>query len=64
VNSAAITNCVSSQRVFIVVSVYFVLDSVRKLLDTPRAVRKQFSDVITYLGFLYVSSCCIYGTIL
>jgi hypothetical protein len=31
---AAITLCVASQRVFIVV-VYFVIDSVRKLLDTP-----------------------------
>jgi len=27
--------CVASQLVFIVVSVYFVMDSVRKLLDTP-----------------------------
>jgi hypothetical protein len=32
---AAITLCVASQRVFIVVSVYFVIDSVRKLLGTP-----------------------------
>jgi hypothetical protein len=32
---ATITLCVASQRVFIVVSVYFVIDSVRKLLDTP-----------------------------
>jgi len=30
---AAITLCVASQRVFIVV--YFARDSVRKLLDTP-----------------------------
>jgi hypothetical protein len=30
---AAITLCVASQRVF--VGVYFVIDSVRKLLDTP-----------------------------
>jgi hypothetical protein len=29
------TLCVASQRVFIVVVVYFVIDSVRKLLDTP-----------------------------
>jgi hypothetical protein len=34
VSFAAITLCVASQRVFIVVSVYFVIDSVRKLLDT------------------------------
>jgi hypothetical protein len=32
---AAITLCVAPQRVFIVVSLYFVIDSVRKLLDTP-----------------------------
>jgi uncharacterized protein HemY len=38
VSSAAITLCVTSQRVFVVVVVvvvYFVTDSVRKLLDTP-----------------------------
>jgi hypothetical protein len=34
VRFAAITLCVASQRVFIVVSVYFVIDSVRMLLDT------------------------------
>jgi len=34
VNFAAITLCVASQRVFIVV-IYFVIDSVRTLLDTP-----------------------------
>jgi hypothetical protein len=31
---AAITLRVASRRVFVVVSVYFVIDSVRKLLDT------------------------------
>jgi hypothetical protein len=36
---AAITLCVASQRVFIVVVVvYFVIDSVRKLMDTPSSV--------------------------
>jgi hypothetical protein len=35
VSFAAITLCVASQRVFIVVSIYFVIDSVRQLLDTP-----------------------------
>jgi hypothetical protein len=35
VNFAAITLCVASQQVFIVVGVYFVIDSVLKLLDTP-----------------------------
>jgi hypothetical protein len=33
VSFAAITLCIASQRVFIVV--YFVIDSVRKLLDIP-----------------------------
>jgi hypothetical protein len=35
VSLAAITLCVASQRVFIFVSVYFVIDSVRKLLVKP-----------------------------
>jgi hypothetical protein len=30
--------CVASQRVFIFVVVYFVIDSVQKLLDTPSYV--------------------------
>jgi hypothetical protein len=43
VSFAAITLLVSSQWVFIVVRVYFVIDSVRKLLDTP-------SYTHTYIG--------------
>jgi hypothetical protein len=35
VSFAAVTLCVASQRVFIVVPVYFVISSVPKLLDTP-----------------------------
>jgi hypothetical protein len=35
VSFAAITLCVASQRVFVVVSLYFVINPVRKLLDTP-----------------------------
>jgi hypothetical protein len=35
VSFAAITFCVTTQRGFIVISVYFVIDSVRKLLNTP-----------------------------
>jgi hypothetical protein len=35
VSFAAITLCVASQRGFIVAVVYFVIDAVRKLLDTP-----------------------------
>jgi hypothetical protein len=38
VSFAAITLCVVSQLVFIVVIVYFVIDSVRKLLDIPSYV--------------------------
>jgi hypothetical protein len=38
VSFAAITLYVASQRVFIVVSIYFIIDSVRKLLDTPSCV--------------------------
>jgi hypothetical protein len=37
VSFTAITLYVASQRVLIVVSVYFVMDSVRKLLDTAAA---------------------------
>jgi len=35
VSFAAITLCVASQRVFIVVNIYFVINSVRKPMDTP-----------------------------
>jgi len=35
VSFIAITLCVASQRVFIVIVVYFVVDTVRKRLDTP-----------------------------
>jgi len=40
VSFVAITLCVASQRVFIVV-VYFVIDSVRKLLGTPSYVHAK-----------------------
>jgi hypothetical protein len=45
VSFAAITLCVTSQRVFIVVSKYLVIDSVRKLLDTPRILSETFEDI-------------------
>jgi hypothetical protein len=35
VSFAAVNLCVAYKRVFIVVSICFVIDSVRKLLDTP-----------------------------
>jgi hypothetical protein len=38
VSFAAITLRVTSQLVFIIVNVYFVIDSIRKLLDTPSFV--------------------------
>jgi hypothetical protein len=41
VSFAAITLCVTSQRVIPKVSVYFVIDSFRKLLDTPSYVLSQ-----------------------
>jgi hypothetical protein len=41
VSFAAVNLCVASQRVFIVVSVYFVIDSVLKLLDTPSCISKN-----------------------
>jgi len=39
VTCAVITLCVASQRVFIGVSVYFVIDLVRKRLDTLSYMR-------------------------
>jgi hypothetical protein len=45
VSFVAITLCVDSQRVFIVVvSVYFVIDSVRKLGGTPSCVKYSSSE--------------------
>jgi hypothetical protein len=41
VNFAAIILCAASQRVFIFVSLYFIIDSVRKRLDTPSYVILQ-----------------------
>jgi hypothetical protein len=51
VSFAAITLRVASQRVFIVVSVYFVIDLLRKLLDTPR--RSYTCCVQKKYGFRY-----------
>jgi hypothetical protein len=39
VSFTAVTLYVACQRVFIVVVVYFVIDSVRKLFDTPSRAR-------------------------
>jgi hypothetical protein len=43
VSFTAITLCLVSEHVFLVVSIYFVMDSVRKLLDAP--------------SYLFMSSC-------
>jgi hypothetical protein len=51
VSFVAITLCVAFQRVFIVVSVYFVIDSVRKLPDTPSyTVVTKCSVCVSYSG--------------
>jgi hypothetical protein len=51
VSFAVITLCVPSQRVFVivvvvvvVVVVYFIIDSIRKLLDTPSCKLRQLSE--------------------
>jgi hypothetical protein len=41
VSFAAITLCAASQRVLVV---YFVIDSVRKLLDTPLYIEEAVAD--------------------
>jgi hypothetical protein len=55
VSFAAIILCVASQRVFIVLSVYFVIDSVRNLLNTHSYVAriwKQKCILISVTEFL------------
>jgi hypothetical protein len=46
VSFAAITLCVASQRVFIV---YFVIDSIRKLLNTPSYVPNVIVGCLVFL---------------
>jgi hypothetical protein len=43
VRFAVITLCVAYQRVFIFVVVYFVIESVRKILDTPSYIGHPFN---------------------
>jgi hypothetical protein len=45
VSFVAITLCVASQRVFNFV-VYFVIDSIRKLLDTPSYWRAELEEYL------------------
>jgi hypothetical protein len=49
VSFVAIILYVASERVFIVVSVYFVIDSVRKLLDTV-----SYASLCTAYGGIFV----------
>jgi hypothetical protein len=60
VSFAVITICVTSQRVFIIVSVYFVIDSVRKLLDTPSYICEMYSrrDFLTAIRLRNLICCC------
>jgi hypothetical protein len=66
VNFAAITLCVVSQRVFIVLSVYFFIYSVRKLWDTPSNAEHAFHQerlevlmvVKMHLVFFWVLAPC------
>jgi hypothetical protein len=51
VSFAAITLCVASERVFIVASVYFVIDSFQKLLDTP-----SYDNVVSTAEVANISS--------
>jgi hypothetical protein len=48
VSFAAITLYIASQRVFIVVSLCFVIDSVRKLLNTSSYSAFRVTDLLTY----------------
>jgi hypothetical protein len=63
VSFAAITLCVASQRMFIivVVIVYFVIDSVRKLLDTSSYMLSILSSAVLVRSYLYntVTSCML-----
>jgi hypothetical protein len=51
VSFVTITLCIASQRVFIVASVYFVIDSVRKLLDTPSYLLFDVTQGDLYVGW-------------
>jgi len=52
VSFAAITICVASQRVFIFVSVYFLIDSILKRLDTPSYV--AYIKINSFTGPFFV----------
>jgi hypothetical protein len=61
VSFAAITLCVASQLVFIVVIVYFVIDPVRKLLSTyphMRSTSRMCLLVVQHLTSLFEADEC------
>jgi hypothetical protein len=58
VSFAAITLCIASQRVFIVVSVYFVIDSVRKTFGYTFVSNEAFLNV--FLNVRIPASSAIY----
>jgi hypothetical protein len=51
VSFAAITLCVASQRLFVVVD--FVIDSIRKLLDTPVYLTPK-GELVSYRDLSFV----------
>jgi hypothetical protein len=58
VSFAAITVCVATQQVSIFVVVYFVIDSVRKLLDTPpyaSLLVLEEQGVNVWIGFIWLT---------
>jgi hypothetical protein len=57
VNFVAITLCVASQRVVLKVSVYFVIDSVRKLLDLRGRKGREAGEA--YIMRSYIA-CVLY----
>jgi hypothetical protein len=64
VSFAAITLCVASQRVFVVVVIvvaYFVIDPVRKLSDTPSYDVAYFRPLSSRHGTLLTNDRVIFG---
>jgi hypothetical protein len=55
VSFAAITLCVASQRVFVVVVVvYSVIDTVRKLFDTP-----SYMSILKFISKVVARGACV-----
>jgi hypothetical protein len=68
VSFAIVTLCVASHREFIFVIVYFVTDSVRKLLDTPSYDIKyveilQFPTILNFTNGAMQSKSKVYFTL-